>query len=333
MTALPAAPDHLLATDGTPRFGRYRGHLPAPDWASLAAPWQRTALWRRFHHKRWQYVALSTQELFCGIAIVDIGWTNTCFAYVFHRPSGTLLADLSQDGLPGLTANLANSLQAGQQSHFRAPGATIRFQSLGHDRYQLDVDWKHLHIKATLSQPAGPSLTAFGPIAEGGSVHSTEKTTALQVSGSLHVAGQSFTLDQGCASLDYSNGLLARETQWRWASAHGQAIGFNLQAGYFGTQENVLWIDGNMVPLAAAHFEFNAQSPLQPWRITTEDGLLDLTFQPEGARGANKNLLIAASRYIQPIGTFHGLVKAAADSPPREVKNLVGVTEDHYSRW
>lgn len=333
MNALPAAPDHLLAVDGTPRFGRYQGHLPAPDWALLAPPWQRSGTWRHFHHKRWQYVALSTEELFCGVAIVDIGWTNTAFAYVFHRPSGQLLADLSQDGLPGLTASLANSLEAGQQSHFRAPGVAIRFQALGADRYEFTLRWKQLRITASLSQPAGPSLTAFGPINEGGSVHSTEKTTALQVTGQVQLAGQTFSLDQGLASLDYSNGLLARETQWRWASAHSAEIGFNLQAGYFGTQENVLWLEGGMVALGAARFDFDPQRPLHPWRITTDDGLLDLTFQPHGAREANKNLLIAASRYIQPIGTFQGYVKTAANAPAREVKNLVGVTEVHFSRW
>lgn len=333
MTALPAAPDNLLATDGTPRFGRYRGHLPAPDWASLAAPWQRSTLWRRFHHKRWQYVALSTQDLFCGIAIVDIGWTNTCFAYVFHRPSGTLLADLSQDGLPGLTAAVAHSLQAGQSSHFRAPGVNIRFDAQGHDRYQLQLQWKHLEIHAALAQPAGDSLTACGPIIDGGSVHSTEKTTALAVTGEIRVAKQTYSLDQGVASLDYSNGLLARNTCWRWASAHSRSIGFNLQAGYFGTQENVLWLEGQMVALAAAQFTFDPQSPLQPWHIRTEDGLLDLQFQPEGARSENKNLLIAASRYIQPIGTFHGSVRLDAHAPAYAVKQLVGVTEDHFSRW
>ena len=49
-------------------------------------------------------------------------------------------------------------------------------------------------------------------------------------------------------------------------------------------------------------------------------------------RGRNA-LLVAASYYIQPIGTFSGTVKAAPDAPPRRVEQLVGVTEDHRSRW
>lgn len=62
-------------------------------------------------------------------------------------------------------------------------------------------------------------------------------------------------------------------------------------------------------------------------------GLLDLQFEPEGMRREDKNLLVAVSRYVQPIGSFTGWVKAAPHAPPREIRRLGGVTEDHFSRW
>ena len=133
--------------------------------------------------------------------------------------------------------------------------------------------------------------------------------------------------------MDASNGLLARDTAWRWASAHRPDVGFNLQQGYFGNQENVLWLEGEPIGLAAARFEFDATRPLDPWRVWTEDGLLNLVFTPEGARAANKDLGFAASRYVQPVGTFAGTVRASADAPPRRISQLLGVTEDHRSRW
>ena len=66
---------------------------------------------------------------------------------------------------------------------------------------------------------------------------------------------------------------------------------------------------------------------------TSEDGLLDLQFTPEGARQESKNLLVAASYYIQPIGTFRGTVRAHAGAAPVAVDALLGVTEDHRSKW
>jgi hypothetical protein len=95
----------------------------------------------------------------------------------------------------------------------------------------------------------------------------------------------------------------------------------------------VLWLDGVPMALGSAHFGFDPNAPMQPWAIHTDGGLLDLQFQPEGARQQSKNLLVAASYYIQPIGTFSGTVRAAPNAPARTVQALVGVTEDHRSRW
>jgi hypothetical protein len=155
----------------------------------------------------------------------------------------------------------------------------------------------------------------------------------LRTSGYASVNGRRFDLDGYSASLDYTNGLLARKTAWRWASAHSPDVGFNLQAGFNGAGENVLWLHGKMILLGAAQFEFDPKRPMQSWRVFTDDGLLDLTFEPHGARRENKNLLVAASFYIQPIGVFSGQVRAHINDAPTMVSNLLGVTEDHRARW
>ena len=95
----------------------------------------------------------------------------------------------------------------------------------------------------------------------------------------------------------------------------------------------MLWLDGELIPLGAAQFAFDAAAPLKPWRVQTDDGLLDLVFTPEGLRAEDRNLGFAASHYVQPIGRFNGFVRAAPGAAPREVRELLGVTEDHRSRW
>ncbi|MES2046905.1 MAG: DUF2804 domain-containing protein [Pseudomonadota bacterium] len=334
LTILPAAPNEIVDENGQPLFGQYAGTSSQINWSGLGTPYSRSRFWQHFHHKHWQYVALVTDELFCGIAIVDVGWTNTAFAYAFDRKLGKLLANFSQDGLPGLTAKLNPCPAFGAASHFRFLGNRIEYQQLpGTAQYQLNLHCGDFKIDAKFdAENAAPSLLAVGPI-QGGSVHSTVKSAGMPLTGSVKVAGREFDLAGGVASFDHSNGFLARETSWRWASAHNLELGFNLQSGYFGNNENALWLDGQIVSLGTAHFEFDAENILQPWHIYTDDGLLDLQFQPEGCRSENKNLLIAASRYAQPIGTFSGWVKASADAAPRHIENLPGVTEDHFSRW
>jgi len=328
---LPATSLGLPDADGFPRFGRFSGTAGRIDWSALSAPYARNPLWRRLHHKRWHYVALSTEQLFCGIAIVDVGWTNTAFAYAFDRRKRTIVASFSQDGIPGLTAHVPHA--PGGASHFRFPGKRIRCHTADSGRqHVLELRCNDFHIDATFNAGSTPPLLAVGPV-EGGSVHATQKSPGMPLCGEVRVKGGQYDLDGGVASVDYSNGLLARDTDWRWASAHGLDIGFNLQAGYFGGHENVLWLDGHLVPLGAAVFDYDRSNPMLPWHIRTEDGLLDLHFEPEGLRREDKNLLVAVSRYVQPIGSFSGWVKAAPDAPPREVRRLGGVTEDHFSRW
>jgi len=320
-----------VVEDGTPAHGRYVGRIDRIDWSGLRE--RPSWLWRKLRHKRWHYVGLGHEEVFIGMAIVDVGWTCTAFAYLFDRKRRRLLADWSQDGLPGLQAGVSDEPLTDARAWFLGPGARLELRHQGDDSLLLHVRTRGLRIEAQLDLDAmAPPLLAIGPI-ESGIAHATQKTTALPVLGWAEADGQRFDLDGSWGAVDASNGLLARDTAWRWASAHRPDIGFNLQQGYFGTQENVLWLDGQPLALGAAHFEFDAARPLDPWRVRTDDGLLDLVFTPEGARAANRNLGFAASRYVQPVGTFAGTVCASNRATPRQVSNLLGVTEDHHSKW
>ncbi|HEY1131855.1 MAG TPA: DUF2804 domain-containing protein [Roseateles sp.] len=320
-----------VVIDGIPAHGRHAGRIARIDWSGLRE--RRSWLWHRLHHKRWHYVGLGNEQLFIGVAIVDVGWLCTAFAYLFDRRRRTLLADWSQDGVPGLQAGVSDAPLADARAWFRGPRARLSLQHGAGDRLHLDVATPALRMQAELDLAAmAPPLLAIGPIS-GGLAHATQKTTALRMRGWAEAGGQRFGLDDAWASVDASNGLLARDTAWRWASAHRPDVGFNLQEGYLGSQENLLWLDGRPVALGAARFEFDAARPLTPWRVHTEDGLLDLVFTPEGARAADKNYGFAASRYVQPIGTFAGTLRAGPHAEPRSVKSLLGVTEDHRSLW
>lgn len=320
---------------GCPATGTYAGSIECVDWSGLAGAFARARLWKRLHHKRWHYVGLGNAQYFIGLAMVDVGWTNTAFVYVFDRVRRSLLVDATQDGLPGLTAALSARPLQGACSWFRFRGMDLRLENTESDTLTVHARvGDKLKLDAVLTLPPGSAcVTAIGPIGNGGCAHATVKSCALQTSGQMEVTGRTVSLNDACASFDYSNGLLARATQWRWASAHSPALGFNLQQGYFGTQENVLWLEGTPWPLGAAHFDFDPQQPLKPWHIHTEDDLLNLYFTPEGARQESKNLLVAASYYIQPIGTFRGTVRAHAGAPAVAVTDLLGVTEDHQSKW
>jgi hypothetical protein len=92
-------------------------------------------------------------------------------------------------------------------------------------------------------------------------------------------------------------------------------------------------VGDKLIPVGAATIEYDAAAPDAPWRVRTEDGCVDLEFRPEGRRAKHQDLVIAASRYVQPVGTFHGTVRPGVGAAAVEVKDLLGVTEDHAARW
>ncbi len=324
--ALAAAPGSIVGPDGRPALGRFAGLGHGFDWGRLAPPHARNPLWRRLHHKRWHYVALATERIFCAVAIVDLGWMSTCFGYAFDRGDGDMMANFSEDGLPGrFSARLADD--AGGTSSFERRATRIE---IGPDGLTLRCPW--LEIDATFAPAHSPLLLATG-LVPGGAVHATQKSGGLALDGEVRTWRDEYALGGGVASFDYSNGLLPRETAWRWASAHDLALGFNLQAGYFGACENALWLDGALHPLGPARFIVDRKDPMAPWHVFTEDDCLDVVFTPDGARRQDRNLRIAASRYVQPVGTFTGWVRSTPEGPKRPVERLAGVTEDHFSRW
>ncbi|QEL56964.1 DUF2804 domain-containing protein [Chromobacterium paludis] len=328
MPMLPAAPPRLTLDHGRAAFGVYQGIVPDPDWRGLAlTPAQK--LTRRLHHKRWQYAALAHRDFFIGFAIIDVGWTGAAFAYLFDRRRREVIAAASASGLPGLGARVQDRVFG--DARFKLPGHDFRCRRDGHV-LRLALDSRALQLDAEIDLSAAtPVLAAVAPANY--LAHSTHKSGGVPVRGEARCAAGSFDLAGAVASLDYSNGLLARETQWRWASAHAMGLGFNLQQGFMGDAENAVWLGGRLWRVGAAAFDYRADDPLAPWRVSTADGLVDLTFTPEGARREDKNLLIAASRYVQPIGRFDGELIDPDSGQRHAVRDLVGVTEDHLSRW
>ena len=169
---LPPAPERIVGADGRPVLGRHAGILRGCDWERLAPPYARGALWRRLHHKRWHYVTLASEGMLCAVAIVDLGWMTSCFAYAFERGDGDMLANFSQDGWPGrLSATLAADARG--TSTFSRRGVFI---DIGPSGLSLRSPW--LEIDACFGTAPAPALVASG-LVKGGAVHATQKSGGL----------------------------------------------------------------------------------------------------------------------------------------------------------
>ena len=331
--SLPPAPPTPVDSQGRPAVGAYQGCVERVSWEGLRGQYAHNALYRRFHYKTWHFVSLGGAKCMVAFAIIDIGYAASAFAYVFDRGARRLLCDLSFAGLPGAVA-VADTAGPGARSSFKAGGADLLVE-----RPRGAAAWtvwargpKGFEVDATVdASKEPPAICAVAEIA-GGVANCTHKTVCLPVRGRAAAAGVSFDLEGSFAGFDHTCGLLARDTRWRWAAASSATIGLNLVEGFNGPVENGVWVDGRLIKVGAAEFEFDTRDTTKPWHVRTVDGVVDLDFTPEGERREDKNLVVAASRYVQPVGTFRGRIKPP-DGPAVEVKDLLGVTEDHAAKW
>ena len=332
---LPPAPDTAVTAAGEPAFGAYQGHLRHSLWDGLRGRHARSLLWRFLHAKRWHYVSIAGPEVVLACLVADLGWTAAAFAYVFDRRAKRLLCDHSFLGIQKVTHIVAAQSGESATTTFRGLSASIRLERpKGSRAWRLQAEGPGgFVLDATLdASSAPPTLCAIAPITDG-VANATHKTVSLPASGVVRVGGARFELSGHAGALDHTSGLLARDTSWRWASASGKDIGLNLVEGFNGPVENALWHEGRLYPVGEATFEFDKEDHLKPWRIRTRNGMVDLGFQPEGARREDKDLFVAQSFYVQPIGVFSGTVRPGPGARAVEVRDLAGVTEDHVARW
>jgi hypothetical protein len=336
MRRLAPAPDAVVDPhSGLPRFGSYVGSIPRVDLTALAGG----ALRRVAREKRWVYFAIASEDVYVAVAIARFGYVSTCFGYVLDAKT-MRIASAASVLAPPTACRVSDRTTDGTLATFRFGGVDAEIaRVVGTPAYALHVDLRDIHLHATLSTTnAPPAMTAVAPVGErqDGLVNTTEKRALLAVRGELEVAGQRRPLGGALGGYDYTHGLLARRTIWRWAYAMGRAksgerVAFNLVQGFVGEPECTAWVEGEVFPLSEGRFAFDPEQPLAEWRVSTADGTVDLRFKPGGMHSEQKNFGVIHSRFVQPVGAYAGTLRLGG----RELvlDGVLGVTEDQDVLW
>jgi hypothetical protein len=145
----------------------------------------------------------------------------------------------------------------------------------------------------------------------------------VRATGLLTLEGRTLAVDaQGV--LDDSAGYHARHTEWEWSAgvgtaASGAPVAWNLVTGVHDARhasERTVWVDGTAQEVDPVAFAEGL------------DAVGELRFSPEAERVRRDDLLIVASDYRQPFGTFAGVLP---DGTPLACG--YGVMERHRARW
>jgi hypothetical protein len=331
MRTLQPPPKAVVARDGTIQVGSFRGALPRVNLRPLG----KGMVYRLAHQKRWIYVAIASRDLFIGLAVVDLGYAKSTFAFAYDGNARRMLVDKSAIGHP-VSGGVADGIDGGIAANFSSGRTRIEILRRA---ASLEIDavfFPELEIRARLDVAVThPPLSAIGPIPHG-LINATEKHALLPATGELVALGARRSLDGAFGGWDYTHGYLARHTQWRWAyllghATSGERVGMNLVEGFLGERECGVWIDDTLHPIGEGRFEFNRRSPEQPWIIKSADGAVDLRFEPGAIHAEHNDFKLLRSDFLQPIGAYSGTLRI--DGRTLTLDRVLGVAEDQDVLW
>lgn len=339
MTLLPQGP---LIVAGQPRLGQFADSLAAINLADFAyldpfgKPYGGLSRW--LHYKRFQYFGGMSDRLVFGCAMANMRYVGLVFVYVYDFERRQLFTRSIRTPF-GVGLSLSESPVHGK-SEFRQGRTRI---SMGYDDLPraktLSVDLGNdLQIDAVMPEADFEPMSLCTRAAYQGWVYAN-KTAGLRLRGQLRIGGESSDLEalNACGHHDFSCGYMRRETYWNWACfsglAGGHRVGLNVSCGVNETSftENCLWLDGKLIKVNLASFDFDRRDVLRPWRVCSDDGLLDLCFTPQGLHREVLNAGFLASNFKQVFGHFSGRLNLPSGTV--ELQGLPGFVEDQYAKW
>ena len=148
-----------------------------------------------------------------------------------------------------------------------------------------------------------------------------------------------FVKDKAWGILDWSRGVRPRSDTRLWASAcgvsGGRQLGFNLGYSSADTRagtENAFFLDGKLHKLDQVTFHIPSSNWLAPWRFTSNDDRLEMTFQPHQERSDRKVMFFHSLQRRQVCGFFSGAV-VLDDGSRLPFQNITGFAERRKTRF
>lgn len=325
-TLSPTLRAFLDPATARPAFGSYEGPLPPVVLACSPVD-------RALRCKKWLWLAISSGDVWLSMAIVRTGYAASAFAFVFDRVSRKMVVDRTIVAPRGAAEIADDAHASGVLAGFAFGRSRAVFERRG-ETCEVLARFADLEVEATLDESTSPppvsAIARLSPTL----MSATEKRALCEASGRVIAAGHRFSLDGGYAGYDYTHGLMPRRTRWRWAFAMGhtrmgEPVAFNLTQGFVGESECAAFLRGRARPLREPSFDFDAGHPDRPWTIRAHG--VDLTFSVAALHRQDTNLWLVRSRFVQPVGVFHGTMRVGDEAV--ELDGLPGVVEDQDVVW
>jgi hypothetical protein len=303
--------------------------------ANLRGGWGRT--------KRWDYWAVLTEDLVVTVTFADVDYLGLAVV-------GWI--DLRDHSIGGhtVTRPLARGIELPEVSGaepLRHGDGDVMLEAVTTEAgTRLTGEWTEADgrpstLDVLVAEPPGhESLSVVIPWSDRRFQY-TSKHQARPATGSLSVGGTEHPLDGGWGVLDVGRGRWPYSTRWNWGggagtSADGRTVGLQLGGKWTdgtGFTENGVLVDGRLDKIGAdLTWTYDWDRPLDPWRVTSPEGDLDLRLDPVHDRHERTSAVVLATEVHQVFGHWSGTIPDGAGGS-LAVDGLLGFAEESRSRW
>jgi len=122
-----------------------------------------------------------------------------------------------------------------------------------------------------------------------------------------------FSKDTAWGIFDWNRGVRPRKDLRFWAAGSGLSSGrqVSFSVGHSSADpsngtENAFFVDGILHKLDTITFHIPSGGKLSPWRFTSNDGRLEMTFEPQQERDETLRMFFSYLKRRQLFGTFSG---------------------------
>ncbi len=332
-------PVDLCTADGHRLNPAARGWSRQPRHrANLRGGWGRT--------KRWDYWAVLTEDLVLSLTFADVDYLGLAVLGWIDLHTGTI-------GGRGATVPLARGIDLPE----RFGTTPLRHRTRGAELAAVtDEDGTHLTgtwvekdgrpatLDVVVTDPPGhESLNVVIPWSET-RFQFTSKHQARPATGTLSVGDREHRLGEAGPAwgvLDVGRGRWPYRTRWNWGggagvAVDGRTIGVQIGGKWTdgtGFTENGVLVDGRLEKIGAdLVWEYDWDRPMQPWRVRSPEGDLDLALVPVHDRHEKTDVLVLRTEVHQVFGHWAGTVPDGQGST-LTVDGLLGFAEESRSRW
>ena len=301
--------------------------------------------------KEWDCYVLGNQNYGMVLIISDSGFVGNLNFSLIDYHAGTTIQKAVVTPFPLGKWNLPSTTEAGSLER-RVGEVKLGFYHGGDRRILRGIVPKFgkeklpLRVDLTLTDIPEDSMVIATPLGKPGHFYYNQKINCMRVSGTVTHGDRVITFDpaDSFATLDWGRGVWTYDNTWYWSSLNtelpdGGTFGWNLGYGFGDTSaasENMLFHNGHAHKLDTVTFHLPQKDGkddfMSPWRFTSNDGRLEMEFQPVYDNVNVIDVGVICMSGHQVFGKFTGRA-VLDDGTVIELAERMGFVEKYHNKW